>query len=251
VPACTLSGGTGGTGLSPVVRLLLYGPRPRRSSGPGARPAPCLRAGGEQGGQGGGDAQERRGPAGASHGCPLLHRHAFGQIARLIHVAAKFERAEVREKLQGYDHGKGLHTAIALGHRYVVIGYGGDEFVSLFSYGYDRAAAGLDFLHIAYGLFPQLIVRHEKHAGRIGADEGDGAVLDLSRGVAFRVYIRNFLELKRAFQGYGIEQASAEEEEILSAAVLLGQGLYRVALQQRLLDQIGHGLELSRKRWPS
>ena len=64
------------------------------------------------------------------------------------------------------------------------------------------------------GLLAQVVVGHEEDARRLGADEGDGAVLDLAGGVALRVDIRNFLELKRAFEGYRVQEAAAQEEEV-------------------------------------
>ena len=46
-------------------------------------------------------------------------------------------------------------------------------------------------------------------------DEGVGAVLHLAGGVAFGVDVGDLLELERAFEGDGVVDAAAEEEEVV------------------------------------
>ena len=88
--------------------------------------------------------------------------------------------------------------------------------------GDDAAGAGGDFLDVAEGLFVL-----EDGAGVVGVlggdaddgegfvDEGVGAVLHFAGGVAFGVDVGDFLELERAFEGDGVMDAAAEEEEVV------------------------------------
>ena len=54
-------------------------------------------------------------------------------------------------------------------------------------------------------------------------DEGVGAVLHLAGGVAFGVDVGDLLELERAFEGDGVVDAAAEEEEVARVVELLGR----------------------------
>ena len=50
--------------------------------------------------------------------------------------------------------------------------------------------------------------------GRVSSMRGVGAVLHLAGGVAFGVDVGDLLELEGAFEGDGIVDAAAEEEEV-------------------------------------
>ena len=97
----------------------------------------------------------------------------------------------------------------------LVVAFGGD--------GDDAAAAGGDFLNVARGFFRtcrtlesgssgSLVAMHDDGEGLV--DEGVGAVLHLAGGVAFGVDVGDLLELERAFEGDGVVDAAAEEEEV-------------------------------------
>ena len=49
---------------------------------------------------------------------------------------------------------------------------------------------------------------------QILVDHGVGAVLGFARGIAFGVYVGNFLELERSVHGDGIVNRTAHEEKI-------------------------------------
>ena len=55
----------------------------------------------------------------------------------------------------------------------------------------------------------------DDHDRKVLVDQRVGAVLHFAGGVAFRVDVRNFLQLERAFECDGIVNAAAQEEEIL------------------------------------
>ena len=106
----------------------------------------------------------------------------------------------------------------------LVVALGGD--------GDDTAAAGGDFLNIAQGLFVL-----EDAGGVVGVlggdadygeglvDEGVGAVLHLTGGVAFGVDVGDLLELEGAFEGDGVVDAAAEEEEVVGGVEDFGEVL--------------------------
>ena len=94
----------------------------------------------------------------------------------------------------------------------------------------DAAAAGRYFLDIAEGFFVL-----EDAAGVVGVlggdadygeglvDEGVGAVLHLAGGVAFCVDVADLLELQSAFEGDGVVDAAAKEEEVVGGAEGFGE----------------------------
>jgi len=95
--------------------------------------------------------------------------------------------------------------------------------------GDDAAAAGGDFLDVAEGLFVLEdragvvgVLRGDADYGEGFVDEGVGAVLHLAGGVAFGVDVGDFLELERAFEGDGVVDAAAEEEEVAAGGEGLG-----------------------------
>jgi len=104
----------------------------------------------------------------------------------------------------------------------VVVAFDGD--------GDDAAGAGGDLLDVGEGLFV-----FEDGAGVVGVlggdadhgerlvDEGVGAVLHLAGGVAFGVDVGDLLELEGAFEGDGVVDAAAQEEEVAGGGELLGE----------------------------
>ncbi len=103
--------------------------------------------------------------------------------------------------------------------------------------GDDAAAAGGDFLNVAEGLFVL-----EDAGGVVGVfggdadygegfvDEGVGAVLHLAGGVAFGVDVGDLLELEGAFEGDGVVDAAAEEEEVVGGVEDFGE-LYALGVE--------------------
>ncbi len=108
--------------------------------------------------------------------------------------------------------------------RDLVVAFDGD--------GDDAAAAGGDLLNVGEGLFVL-----EDAGGVVGVlggdaddgeglvDEGVGAVLHLAGGVAFGVDVGDLLELECAFEGDGVVDAAAEEEEVVGGVEELGEVL--------------------------
>ena len=94
--------------------------------------------------------------------------------------------------------------------------------VALDGDGDDAAGAGGDLLNVAEGLLVLEdgggvggVLGGDADDGEGLVDEGVGAVLHLAGGVAFGVDVGDLLELERAFEGDGVVDAAAEEEEVV------------------------------------
>ena len=152
----------------------------------------------------------------------LLHRHALGQVPRLVDVAAaghgdvigqQLQRDHRDDRLQELLDGRESRSRRRPGRP--------TSRVALADDGDHRAAAGLDLLQVRHHLVVHLPVRHEEHAGRVLVDQGDRAVLHLGGRIALGVDVADFLELQRAFQGRGEVELPAEVEEVVALGVLL------------------------------
>src|ERR1700739_3876382 len=67
-------------------------------------------------------------------------------------------------------------------------------------------------------------LRGDGDDGEDFVDEGVGAVFHLAGGVAFGVDVGDLLELERAFEGDGVVDAAAEEEEVVGGGEDFGEG---------------------------
>ena len=107
-----------------------------------------------------------------------------------------------------------------------------DLFVALDGDGDDSAGAGGYLLYIAEGLFVLEdaggvvgVLGGDADDGERLVDEGVGAVLHLAGGVAFGVDVGDLLELERAFEGDGVVDSAAEEEEVVGGVEEFGEVL--------------------------
>ena len=66
------------------------------------------------------------------------------------------------------------------------------------------------------------VLRGDADYGEGFVDEGVGAVLHLAGRVAFGVDVGDFLELEGSFEGDGVVDAAAEEEEVTAGGEGLG-----------------------------
>ena len=73
----------------------------------------------------------------------LLHRHALGQVARLVHVAALALRYVVGQKLQGDAREHAAELLAGAGHPDDGVGHGGDGVVALGGHHGHAGAAGM------------------------------------------------------------------------------------------------------------
>ena len=128
----------------------------------------------------------------------------------------------VGEELQGDDLQDGEEQLRGGGDVDGVFYQLSDGLVALDGDGDDAAGAGGDLLNVAEGL---LVLEDGGGVGRVLGgddddgkglvDEGVGAVLHLSGGVAFGVDVADLLELERALERDGVVDAAAEEEEVV------------------------------------
>lgn len=107
-----------------------------------------------------------------------------------------------------------------------------DLVVALDGDGDDSAAAGGYLLYVAEGLFVLEdaggvvgVLGGDADYGERFVDEGVGAVLHLAGGVAFGVDVGDLLQLEGAFEGDGVVDAPAEEEEVVGAVEEFGEML--------------------------
>jgi len=126
----------------------------------------------------------------------------------------------------------GLGDVDDVGYRVPATGFDdlADVGVAFDGDGDDAAAAGGYFLDVAEGLFVledrgrvRGVFGRDADDGEGFVDEGVGAVLHLSGGVAFGVDVGDFLELEGSFEGDGVVDAAAEEEEVLRGGEGLGE----------------------------
>ena len=106
----------------------------------------------------------------------------------------------------------------------------GNGLVALDGDGDDAAGAGGDFLDVGEGLLVLEdaggvggVLSGDAYYGQGFVDEGVGAVLHLAGGVAFGVDVGDLLELERAFEGDGVVDAAAEEEEVVGVGEVAGE----------------------------
>jgi len=130
----------------------------------------------------------------------LLYGDGFGEVAGLVDVAAAADGDVVGEELQGNDLEDGEEQLRGGGDVDGVFDELGDLAVALDGDGDDAAGAGGDLLNVAEGL---LVLEDGGGVGRVLGgddddgeglvDEGVGAVLHLSGGVALGVDVGDLL----------------------------------------------------------
>src|SRR5579859_664958 len=160
----------------------------------------------------------------------LFDGDGFGEVARLIDVAAAADGDVIGKKLEGDDFEE-RHEKFGRGGQFDDVTRGGaGEMVAGGDDGDDDAVACADFMHIRNGFFVEgdgggvgIVARGENDDGKIFVDEGVGAVLHFAGGIAFGVDVRNFLELEGAFEGDGIVNAATEIEKIGATKKLAGE----------------------------
>jgi len=127
----------------------------------------------------------------------------------------------VREELEGHDFKDGAEELGRGRDVDDVVHELHDVFIPLGGDGDDAAGACGDLLDVGEGFFVALdaggvreVAGGDADDGEGLVDEGVGAVLHLAGGVAFGVDVGDLLELECAFEGDGVVDAAAEEEEV-------------------------------------
>ena len=154
----------------------------------------------------------------------LLDGDGFRQIPRLVYVATAPHGDVVGEQLEWDDFenwGKFFRSG---GDVEDVVGGFFDFFIAFRGQRDNYAGARFYFFQVGHCF---LVAQHglgivcdsggEDDYGKIFVDEGVGAVLHFSGGVAFGVDVGDFLQLERAFEGDGIVDAASEKEKIVGA----------------------------------
>ena len=160
----------------------------------------------------------------------LFHGDGFGEVSGLVYVAATADGDVVGEELQGDDLEDRQEQLWGGGDVDGVFDELGDVAVALDGDGDDAAGARGDLLNVAEGL---LVLEDGGGVGGVlggDADDGEGlvdqrvgAVLHLTGGVALGVDVADLLELERAFEGDGVVDATAQEEEVVGGVEDAGE----------------------------
>ena len=138
----------------------------------------------------------------------LLHRHAFGEIPRLVDVAAEEIRGVVGEKLSGDGGEKRIEISVGFREDDVPVG----EIDRLFGDGEDFPSSGLDFFDRGEIPLVVFVVRNEDDGRTVPVDERERSVLELSERKGFGVDVGDFLELERRLHGDREPGSSGEKE---------------------------------------
>ncbi len=148
----------------------------------------------------------------------------------MVDVAASADGDVVGEELEGDDFEDGEEELGGGGDFEDVLDELVDVGVAFGGDGNDAAAAGGDLLDVGEGLFVLEdgggvggVLGGDDDDGEGLIDEGVGAVLHLAGGVAFGVDVGDLLELEGAFEGDGVVDAAAEEEEVARVVELFGE----------------------------
>ena len=140
----------------------------------------------------------------------------------MVYVTTSADGDVVREELERHHFEDGQQELVRGGDVDYVLDELGDVLVADYGDGDDAAGAGGYFLDVAEGFF--VLQDRRRVVGVFGGDadygerfvdEGVGAVLHFAGGVALGVDVGDFLQLERAFEGDGVMDAAAEEEEIV------------------------------------
>jgi uncharacterized protein (TIRG00374 family) len=133
-----------------------------------------------------------------------LHRHAFCQIARLIHIRAAPHRHLVGEDLQRHHRQDRREQLVRARDRQHVVGLAcAHHRIVGVGHGQHQPAARLDLLHLADHLVVDAVARGDHHGRHRPVDQRDRAVLHLAGGVALGVDVADLLELERALRAMG------------------------------------------------
>src|SRR5262249_33430679 len=76
----------------------------------------------------------------------------------------------------------------------------------------------------------------QHHHGQVFIHQRGGTVLELARGIAFRVNVGNFFQFQRAFQGNRVVDVAADVDEILVFVELPGKDAALVVGGERALN---------------
>src|ERR1700730_2872708 len=103
----------------------------------------------------------------------------------------------------------------------------------------DRTFTGLDLLDVVEVFGKNGVIRCDEEGGKIGADQRDNAVFELSAGMPLREEIGDLFHFERAFHGDREIELAAKEEHPVNVRVFFCDRLDRVAQLENLLNLFG------------
>src|SRR5215203_3881200 len=170
----------------------------------------------------------------------LLHRHALGEVARLVHVEAARLGDAVSEQLQRHGRRQRTRQLRSLGHRQHDAGYPLGGLVAFVGHGYHPGAARDGLLDVGEGFFAQEALAEYGDDGAAFVHEGYWAVLHLAGGVSLGGEVGDLLELQCPFESER-ERGPAPQEQRAARLLEEAGGLVHVSSGEPygLLDLLG------------
>ena len=173
----------------------------------------------------------------------LFHRHALGEVAWLVHVAAARDGDVIREQLQRHGGQDRIQRLQRRGQKDHVVGDFPDLFVALGRQRDDRPLPRPDHRQVRHCLVIHRIPRQDEHGRRLRVNERNRPVLHFRRRITLGMDVGNFLQLERALERDRKRVTASEEEEIARLGVFFCQLFQRVALRENGFQLFRNGFE--------
>src|SRR3989442_12501278 len=132
-------------------------------------------------------------PASSTH--LSFHGYTFGEVARLVDVAAAQHGAVVGKELQGHDGQQRGQDFVGARDLDPVVNQRLQSGAAFRGHGDDVPFAGANLLDVGHYLVIRGVLRDESQGGEVGVDQGDGPVLHLAGCVPLGVDVSDLLEL--------------------------------------------------------
>lgn len=126
----------------------------------------------------------------------------------------------------------------------------GGGFIPLLCHAEHLRTACFYLADVAHGFIKKPFAAGEGRYEGARLDQRDRAVLELARGICFRMDIADLLELERGFQRHRIIEIAADKIGMVQVAEPLGELLNRRSLIKHLLDFSGSAIS-SLSAWRS
>ena len=156
--------------------------------------------------------------SGASRAMPLrtssLHRHALGEVARLIHVRAAQHGDVIRQQLQRDHRQNRRQQRRRVGDVHHLVRFRRDEAVAFGREGDHDGVARLRLLDLADHLVVERVLERNRQHRHVLVDQRNRTVLHLARRVALGVNVADLLELERAFERNRVVDAAPQIQEV-------------------------------------
>jgi hypothetical protein len=169
----------------------------------------------------------------------LLHRNAFREITRLVHVAAELHREVVGKELQRNNTQNRTDEIRYSREGDDIVGDAFQLFAAVTgSDGDDRAFPRADLLNVVHILREHCVVGRNENRGQIRADKGDDPVLELGAGMTLREKVGDLFQFQGRFHRDRVIELAPEKKNAVGGGVLLRDSLHLIAEFENFRDLI-------------